>query len=92
MLGCKTGLFNIAAAAGYLLPTFANHSFYWMGLTTNSWPTFKWLDVTMAPLTPLSYNHWGRMENGMREPYQVCCRASGCGIGNPAAGADSLEV
>ena len=33
---------------GMLLPTF--HVKYWTGLTTTSWPKFRWMDPATPPL------------------------------------------
>lgn len=56
---------------GYLLPGYPKHSFYWLGLFTNNWPVFSWIDVAVPALTPTAYNNWGRTDSGAREPFQV---------------------
>ena len=59
---------------GYMLPKY--HRGYWLGLRASQWPTFQWLDATAART---SYQHWGQLPDGSREPKQ---RLSTCGAGN----------
>jgi hypothetical protein len=43
-----------------------------MGMISTDWPTFKWIDITLPPLTLLSYTHWGKVDaSGIKEPFQV---------------------
>lgn len=54
---------------GMLMPGF--HAFYWMGLTTENWPTFFWTDQT--PYTAnVSWDNWGYyMPQNIREPNNI---------------------
>jgi hypothetical protein len=53
--------------SGYLLPAF--HKLYWMGLaaTNRTWPSFKWMDRSLAPPSTSTYSHWGKTD-GLPEP------------------------
>ncbi len=43
--------------AGLIIPAY--HKFYWLGLSTQLWPDFKWVDGSKGPDAD-SYEHWGR--------------------------------
>jgi hypothetical protein len=44
---------------GMLLPNFARHSTYWMGLRAATWPRFTWLDATLPAPAAASFINWG---------------------------------
>jgi hypothetical protein len=52
--------------SGYLFPTF--NSFYWIGLRTQAWPDFMFIDRAEAME---GYMHWGTIPNGPNEPNNI---------------------
>jgi hypothetical protein len=59
-----------AHAAGGLLPGY--HTFYWLGLTTESWPVFHWTDQSPMNGSILEQGHWGYfMPQNIREPNNI---------------------
>jgi hypothetical protein len=45
------------------------HKFYWMGMSTQDWPTFKWTDASPFLNNSLTYQHWGYfMPQNIKEP------------------------
>ncbi len=70
-------------AQGLLLPTF--HKAYWIGLQSDVWPRFYWLDnITPNPDISGAYKHWGAFVSGGRnisEPNNIAGSET-CGAGN----------
>jgi hypothetical protein len=64
-------------ASGFMLPTF--HKTYWLGLTTSAWPKFGWIERNVPAPSVNTYQHWGKVQNGLPEPNE---RAATCGVGN----------
>lgn len=60
-------------AQGALMPAY--HSSYWLGLVAGQqWPSFRWLDASLAEPGPSSWSHWsvyGQPED--RQPFTVNC-------------------
>jgi hypothetical protein len=52
---------------GAITPGF--HKFYWMGMNTQEWPAFKWVDGSPFLNNSLTYQHWGYfMPQNIKEP------------------------
>jgi hypothetical protein len=67
---------------GLLLPTF--HTAYWMGMQSDVWPTFYWLDNVTPNPSKNSYQHWGTYRVGtstIPEPNNIAGTET-CGAGN----------
>lgn len=68
---------------GLLLPTF--HTAYWIGLQSDVWPRFYWLDnITPSPDTFGAYKHWGAFMQGgknVTEPNNLAGSET-CAAGN----------
>jgi hypothetical protein len=63
--------------SGYLIPTF--HRTHWNGLVSTAWPKFAWAEKNVPAPDVRTYQHWGKVLNGLPEPNEPAAR---CGVGN----------
>ena len=77
--------------SGLIIPSF--HKFYWLGLRTELWPNFTWVDRSAGPDAG-TYEHWGRYislgnepePNNYDAPPEYCGGANWTeSFGNPSA-------
>jgi hypothetical protein len=66
------------APQGFMLPYY--HRNYWMGLRSVGWPTFNWVDPTVAAPSAETYTHWGSAGNAS-EPDNMFPQEN-CAVGN----------